>query len=182
MTFPPSCAATAATEISLSELRVSHPNHLARLFDLADSDAREWGPGDIASILRHQLLTPLRVDLPDAAGELSRAAPSPPIETFGDLLNHPSPPLPLLKRVKEFAKASRMSGTTGPLHPEVATIIYYAAVAAALLRHHARITRLDHATLRQGFEWAVRQMCLDDSTRALLQDAMVSSARTGPCG
>src|SRR3954465_4769755 len=100
-------------------------------------------------MFQHQLRAPRRSDLPKMTDQLASAS-EPPIETFGDLLSHPRPPIALLERVKDFAKSSRFA-QDGPLHPEVATLLYFAAIAVALVRCGARISELDSRALGQGF-------------------------------
>lgn len=53
--------------------------------------------------------------------------------SFGDLLSHPNPPEELLKATKDFAKTCRL-GPHKTLPPEIASALYYASIAAALVR------------------------------------------------
>jgi hypothetical protein len=132
-----------------------------------------WRPEEFADILRHQLGAPLAFDEPRLASELRAwlEASGDPVPTFGSLLLlDPQPPLPLLRLVKNFAKAARTQpGAAVP--PEVATLLYFAAIAAALLRCRERITESDGVTLHRGFAWALAQPWADEATRALLQEA-----------
>src|SRR5205823_4989142 len=97
-----------------------------------------------------------------AAGPADGKAP--PLNSFGDLLSHPRPPLELLELTKEFAKTSDTRASS-PLPPEVATVLYYAAIVAARLRHGAGITGLGARDLRDGIAWALRQPWLDGRVR-----------------
>jgi RNA polymerase sigma factor (sigma-70 family) len=79
------------------------------------------------------------------------AESTPPLRTLGDLLAHPCPPLALLDEFRMVAKRFREEG--GLVPAEVATVFYYVAIAAALARHGARISKLDDDDLRKGFAW-----------------------------
>ena len=94
-----------------------------------------------------------------------------PLETFGDLLRHPHPPLGVLKLMKEFAKVNR-DNPESSLPTEIATVIYFTAIVLALTRCGQRITGLDDDALRRGVEWVVAQPWVDESTRSLFRDAL----------
>jgi hypothetical protein len=131
------------------DLHKTNPLDLARL--LALDAAICWSEDDLASILRHQLQLRLEVELgsnvPGASAEELQ-------QTFGELLTSALPSLPLLRAVKEFAKANRSD--PGALLPgEVATVLYYAAILAARLRWRARISELPPADLLGGIDWTL---------------------------
>ena len=188
------------------DLSHGDPTHLASLFDLEAEKTRRWGDGDLAAILRHQLRTALGPGLgrPDRRradrghadrGRADRrldpsdqpATPDPArpqegdrrhdAQTFGDLFQHPDPPLDLLRRVKEFAKAAD-ADSGAPLPTPVATVLYYGAIVAALLRHGARISALGDEDLRYGVSWSINQPWLDDGTRSLFHQALEVLGRT----
>lgn len=156
-------------------------SRLASLLDVAlDSQSqRLWQDDELGSILRHQLSAPMQVDL----GCLERGL-APKIRTlteslgltlksFGDLLFHPRPPLELLKVVKDFAKMCRVSPCS-PLPHEIASVLYFACIASALLRCHSRITGLPDNALLDGFRWVQSRPWLDGQTRALIEQGMMS--------
>ncbi|HUI06909.1 MAG TPA: protein kinase [Verrucomicrobiae bacterium] len=159
------------------DLSRSDPTSLARMMDLDTGTKHDWHPQELGSILRHQLDSPLAFDLgnfaPESKGMLEAIAPSAnfPVNTFGDLLRHPHPPLGALKIMKEFAKANR-DNPEGTFPTEVAAAVYYAAIAVALTRCGQRITSLDDDALRQGMEWVIAQPWVDEATRSLLRDAL----------
>jgi len=138
-----------------------------------------WAVGELRDLFRHQLDAPLAFDFAqlDAARgqllrELTRGAVPPPLHSFRDLLHHPRPPVELLYFLKEFSKAAR-TNPDAPLPAEIATALYYAGIAAALLRAGGvRITTMDDPDLATGFRWALEQPWADEQTRALFRDAL----------
>jgi len=147
------------------------PRSLACLMQ-AD-DLGSWNSPDLGPILEHQLDTPLALDLgardqeadnhPDS-GDVPAGAE---MLTFRQLLLHPHPPVRLLHRVKQFAKGCR-GRPDGPLPPEVATVLYLAAIAAARRNCQQRISALDNAAWQHGVEWALAQPWLNAEIRELL--------------
>jgi WD40 repeat protein/predicted Ser/Thr protein kinase len=164
-------------KLARRDLSKSDPASLARMMDLDTGTKHDWHPEELGSILRHQLDSPLAFDLgnfaPESKGTLDVISPSTttPLNTFGDLLRHPHPPLEVLKLVKEFAKANR-NNSQSTLPPEIATVVYFAAIVVALMRCGQRITALDDDALRQGVEWVVAQPWIDELSRSLLRDAL----------
>jgi hypothetical protein len=143
-----------------------------------------WSDEELADVLRHQLDAPLLFDL----GRVEQAqlqqlhklvvgASQPPIVSFRDLLRHLAPPLELLHATKDFAKASSCD-LESPVPTPVAMALYYAAIATALLRHGARLTTMDDASLLKGLAWVVAQPWVDPEIRLLLVDAQT---RVAPC-
>src|SRR5262249_18508201 len=96
-------------------------------------------PPEPGVLLRRLLSTPVPVDLrvlePETAEKLRSWADAQGLilKSFGDLLAHPHPLLELLEFVKDFAKENRTDAES-PLPREVATVLYYACIAAALAR------------------------------------------------
>jgi hypothetical protein len=121
---------------------------------------------ELGAILRHQLETPVSHDLEDPAG-----APDAGGSTFGELLAATRPPLEVLVRVKSFAKSCK-ANPNGPLPAEVATALYYAFIAKALVAHDARTTALSDAVLANGMRWTLRQPWIPEPMRALLERAL----------
>lgn len=128
---------------------------------------------DLGEVLRGQLAARIVFDpsrLATAANRDGAADAAGSLRSLGDLLADPNPPLELLELTKEFAKASD-GRSDAPLPPPVATVLYYAAILAALLRHGRRITRLPDRALRDGVAWALRRPWLDAGTRRLFREA-----------
>ena len=159
------------------DVRHTDPGMLSRLMALDADEGRGWSAKELGDILRHQLRAPLLFDLGklSPAGEVELrhfAQAGGRIENFGDLLHHPAPPVELLSLVKEFGKSGR-TGATG-LPQEIATVLYYASIAAALVRHGRRITRMEDKPLRDGLKWAAEQPWVDDATRLVLKEGLAA--------
>jgi hypothetical protein len=92
------------------------------------------------------------------------------LSSFADLLHHPRPPLEMLRMTKRFAKAARHHPDS-PLPPQVANVLYYASIAAALLRCGRRISELDDASLQKGLAWCTSRDWVDAPLRGLLREA-----------
>lgn len=156
--------------------RKAAPARLAELLDETRPDARPWRPEELGALLRHQLTAPVEVSLenlpPDLARQLKGLSDVEGLllKSYADLFAHPRPPLALLRLVKEFAKAAQ-AAPSGPLPPEVARVLYYASIAAALARWNERLTTLDDTALRRGFAWVREQPWVDAGTHALLAEA-----------
>lgn len=153
------------------------PTQIAELFERADDPQTLWRSDEMRAIWRHQLNADLEFDLgglsETSAAQLASLATSADshARTFGDVLFHPTPPLPLLELVKEFAKAH----STHPqslLPREIAMALYCAAIAAALVRWNRRITSLPDDTLRAGLRQLSRFPWLEENTRALVRAAL----------
>jgi hypothetical protein len=162
-----------------SEHSIHHgePSRLAALLGRA-GEGPEWGSDDLASILAHQLRAPLLFDLHRlASARGGGAAGTPPdpwadaaarqIHSFGDLLDHPTPPRELLLMTKAFAKPADEGGAPA-LPPEVASVLYFAAIAAALLRLGERITTLDDRAIANGLAWTLSRSWVGPELRTLL--------------
>lgn len=156
----------------IDEIGKTDSYRLARLLDV-DS----WESDGLREVLRHQLSAPLETDLADAASaagldlaDLCRL-PAGSLRTFADLLHHPAPPLGLLQVCKEFAKKCRKL-RNGPLPREVAVVLYYASIAAALTRCDKRITGLSNSDLMQGFGWTLAREWVDEPTKELVREGL----------
>ena len=174
--------------ITHKQLLETDPHQLASLMGGDDDEIGEriWNPDELAAILRHQMTTSLQVDLAGvggAAGRLKAEAEAGGLvlKSFGDLLEHPQPPLGLLKMMKDFAKACRISPASA-LPREISSIIYFASIMAAMTRRSRRITKLTDSDLRQAVRWALAQPWLDDITRKVFLEGQQFLAGTPPAG
>src|SRR5437660_535407 len=132
---------------------------LAPLLEVGRDEPR-WRQRDMADLLAHQLRAPLLFDLgrlgssnEEMVSELSQCG-GPRLSNFADLFKHPTPPLELIKLTKNFAKACD-TAPEGQLPTEIATILYYASILVARLRHGCWITELKMRDIRRGIKWAL---------------------------
>jgi hypothetical protein len=162
---------------SASALSKSPPKSLAAFLAAGAECARLWRPEELTAIFRHQMAAPILVDLggfdPATASRLKTLseAQSLLLKSFSDLFQHPVPPLELLSLTKEFAKAN-MDHPDSSLPHEVAAALYYASIAAALVRLDTRISQLKDPELRRGLLWAMDQPWVDGATRQILTEAL----------
>lgn len=151
------------------------PRSIVSLLSLEEEAAPRWKPSDLAPMFQHQLRAPLVFDLEDLAGAQQRSIQEmtivpgggPVLNTFADVLFAAAPPIDLLELIKDYAK-SASDDKQAPLPREVATVLYYLAIAAALVRCKKRITSLPDQPLRDGLAWAQAQPFIDDRSRDLL--------------
>ena len=69
-------------------------------------------------------------------------------------------------QAKDFAKAN-MDHLDGSLPKEVAAVLYYASISAALTRLDERISQLKDAELERGLRWAKDQAWVDKQIQQL---------------
>jgi len=148
---------------------------MQRLLDATTVTNATWTNRDMGSILAHQLGAPLIKDLvrvlPDAESALTAMDDTP--RTFGELLQHRHPPVDILRMVKDFAKQlHKMAHNAYP--EQVATLLYYAAIATAQVRTNTCITDLPPQSLHKGYAWALTQTWLTPDLRTLFEEAQTS--------
>lgn len=162
---------------SSAALFKSHAKDLAKLMASGDERGPLWRADELAAMFRHQMSAPVLMDLgsfdPRTAGQLKvlSAAQGLLLSSFADLFNHEQPPIQLLELVKDFAKANIDHPESG-LPREIAMVLYYTSIAAALARLGKRISQLPDADLRRGLRWTMGQSWLDEKTKALLAAAL----------
>jgi len=160
----------------------SRAKDLASLLATGEERARLWRPDELAAIFRHQISTPMMVDLGGfdsrTATKLKMASEAQGLllKSFSDLFHHSTPPVELLQMVKDFAKANLDHPESG-LPGEIASALYYTSIASALVHLDTRISKLSAADLQQGMNWTREQAWLDDQTRALLAQAVDKISR-----
>jgi hypothetical protein len=167
MVNPPSSSADAAG---------ATPDGVRSVLELGLTARGTWGDEELALLLAYHLEAPLDFDLrgldPAHARGLrhSAAAEGLLVRSLGDLFGHPRPPLELVEMMKDYAKSSMKAGQSALPKP-VAAAIYYLSIAVALARLGRRITHLDDAQLRDGFDWAIALPWMDAAGRDMLSRA-----------
>jgi len=143
------------------------------LLDETADEERLWSDEDLRDVLAHQWSAPLGIDLAGldegTAGDVALAAMSggQTLRSFEDLLEHPDPPLELLELAKEFAK--RCLGSPHSAIPQdVARVMYFAGIAAALGHCGRRITSLSDESIANGIRWALAKDWLAQGPRNVL--------------
>lgn len=136
---------------------------LARLFNL-EAEPDRWADNDLAGIWRHLLRSPAAAEIPGCGLD--------PRVTLEQVLHEAQGGVAALEAVKERAKTLRQPGT--PLPANVASLLYYAAIAAALVHHQARISSLEPAALAKGLNWALSLPWINAPTGDLLRRAQAN--------
>ena len=158
------------------DIRKSSLEALSRMMALK-GDGSVWRPDELGAILRHQLSAPLEFDLGSRAPRLASkvrtlaAAQGLRMKSFADLFAHPNPPAELLQLTKQYAKACGKRPES-PLPREIAMLLYFLSIAVALVKCQQRISDLDDAQLRQGFEQFFKQSWVDEGSRAILSQGL----------
>ena len=135
-----------------------------------------WSGQDYGPIMLHQLAAPLGPDLALLIAHAEETLSGVSIRTFGDLLLHPSPPVPALTLVKDFAK--QLSENARFAYPRpVATMLYYASICAAWLHARTKITHLSETEIRKGVRWALKQTWLPEPLRPLFAESWETTPR-----
>jgi hypothetical protein len=91
-----------------------------------------------------------------------------PPRTFGEALCHPSPPVSLLRLIKDFAKDLRYAPDNG-VPEDLLLVLYYAAIVAARVRCRESLTSLDDGAVRQGCAWCLAKPWLTTELRRLFE-------------
>lgn len=77
-------------------------------------------------------------------------------QALRQLLTNPHTDLVIVRRLKDYAKAWSCCSAQGPEHT-AAILVYYAAIASALVFHGQKITRHSYETLRAAFSQLVHR-------------------------
>jgi hypothetical protein len=155
----------------------SRPKALAALLAEREEGGRLWRSDELAAVFRHQMSAPVIVDLggfdPATAVRLKTLSEAQGLllKSFGELLHHPAPPVELLVLTKDFAKLN-LDHSDSTLPSEIAGVLYYSSIAAALVRLDTRITQLNDADLRRGLRWTREQPWIDQQTKELVAQAL----------
>jgi len=170
---------------SAGTLSKSPTKSLAAFLAAGQERAHLWQPEELGAIFRHQMSAPMLVDLagldPAAAARLKMLSHAQGLllKSFLDLFLHPVPPIELLTLSKDFAK-SNMEQPDSSLPNEVAAVLYYVSIAAALVRLGRRISQLRDAELKRGLEWAKGKAWVEPRLQHLLEEALQKLAQAVP--
>ncbi len=161
-------SSVAEVTMSRSGPRPADLRLLARLLEVSPA----YGP-EPGAALTPVLATPVPLDLGDLDPALHGWAAEHGLIAvrLADVLRHPHPPVELLVLAKEFAKDHRIDPDS-PLPRKAVTVLYYACIAAALVRCGRRITSYDDDPLRKGFRWAHDQDWVSDVLREALAEGL----------
>src|SRR2546423_11296398 len=125
---------------------------LDAILELVEGDKPLWSATELRELLQAQLELPLPAKRSWQSASEKSASPGPAIRS---LLVNADTPLELLIAVKEIAKSWLRAPRALP--HEIAQILYLAAITAALLYRHDRITSLSRISLRTQLGWALAQ-------------------------
>jgi hypothetical protein len=91
-------------------------------------------------------------------------------ETFGSLLKDPETDISTIKKIKDFSRKMVESAKSESEH-DAAAVIYYAAIASALVFHDQRITSFSHTKLKDSFAEMIKNTWLTSDLVKLFVDA-----------
>jgi hypothetical protein len=146
---------------------------VANLFHLdADQDS-VWEPLDLERLLRRLLNAPVAEALRGFSQIGTQST------TLAAVFTEPGPSLEMFTAIKEWSRRSTRAPEP-PLPSDIASLLYFAAIAAAHLRHGQWISKLDPALLRQGIEMLLAKPWLGEPFRGLFQEFIARSYPTSP--
>jgi hypothetical protein len=93
------------------------------------------------------------------------------VPSLADVIFEPCTPIECLRVVKDGFKRWRVQ-SPDPHGAAVASALYYASVAAALVNHGIRISELSSESLKQAFDWMLDQAWIDPRCRELACKAL----------
>ena len=158
-----------------------------RLFGLGLAKPRDKSidtAGQKTDMLYEILTSRLPVDssvvdsLPGVVKDLCPSLNSIAGDTIGDLLHNPQTELSALKRVKWYAKESGTS-VESEAQADVYLVVYYAAIAAALLFHGKKITQHPYEDLQEFFVSFNQEVWVLDEIKDLFRKAHLHCERIG---
>jgi hypothetical protein len=91
-------------------------------------------------------------------------------ETITELLSNPSTDISSIERIKHYSKKLSAQAESKAEH-EVATAIYYASIAHALVYHSERITRFSYEKLEASFTRLVKEKWIPKNLTILFKIA-----------
>lgn len=159
------------------EIQSAAPRKLAALLELTMTPGGVWRHEELRAILKWHLNDPQALH-PGAwscsnssLGQDFISAEKENNKTIQELFKASNTPLKVLRQVKEFAKA-QVEHPASSWPADISRMIYYVAIAAALARHRARITRMSTRQILQAFQWALTQPWITPWIRELLTESV----------
>lgn len=156
------------------------PEQLKRLFsigrDTKDSNKQKGLSYTKAEILSRLLSQPLPFDksqidiLPSALKQLCHSIDILAGETISELLNNSSTDLSAIKKIKHYSKQLSAQAKSAAGN-DVAIVIYYAAIAHALVFYERRISRFSYETLENSFSCLAEEKWISRDLSVLLRTA-----------
>lgn len=159
------------------------PQDIARLLEWATEVPEPTDPADPSreqqdksDALYDLLETPLSMDdvlaqmLPDVLARVCTTLEPLAHATLGQLLQNPQIDLVTVEQIKQYAKRLTRSNPSGPIHA-AATVVYYAAIANALVHHDKRITTRAPERLAQALQQIEQLPWLESDLVGLFQRA-----------
>ncbi|MEM7391971.1 MAG: hypothetical protein AAF492_06440 [Verrucomicrobiota bacterium] len=139
------------------------------MMHIEEKDGPQWPETDLAELWQHQLTAPLKSELNGVSPETETVVASLPDDamTFGDLFQHPEPPIEWLRLVKDFAKI-RGTEDEEMIPRDICSALYYTSIRIAETHEYQDFSSLDRNHLAEGIDWLCQQTWLDDRTRAIL--------------
>ena len=158
-------------EQSDSDLRetVSHLNPQSIHFAFDDKSSDEtWDENDLAQILRHTFsTTPKQLGIfefdvaPNELNELSLHA----------LLHDEHSSIRILNAIKKFGRDQAQKDVRN-FPSSIGTVVYFSAIASALVHKNEKISSSDDQILRFGFQNTTKWKWIDSQTVQLIQQAI----------
>lgn len=90
----------------------------------------------------------------------------------------PDAPQSVIEQIKAHAKQITKT-TTSADEKEAATVLYYAAIASALVFHNQRITKIRYANLKRSLDTLAAKTWVSKEITGLLEDAANVCAKQG---
>ena len=158
--------------MSDTDFEQMNPHAISRVMELTDKPQELWKPEELGEILSHQLKMSASTD---SFGSTDHPAVEPAAQSLGQLLADPHPSIDLLNKIRRAAK-SDYNSDAALLPRDAAIVIYYACIAAALVRLSQKISDLDEPQLLSAFTWVLRRRWIDAGLVELFTQATAAVA------
>ncbi len=165
------------------------PSTVSRLFQLCDAAEQDEAPRqpdrEKNCLIRDLLaeVPPLNEDVlagvPELLRRLHETSPRVQGRSLGRILQDSESSLAELRSVKEYAKAL-VSKAINEIEHEAAGVIYYAAIARALLSHNVSISQHSRRQLAESFSTLLADEWIPPDIRDLFAQAKEACAHQDP--